>query len=404
MDIAPKGLFRVSPLLISQNPAQHISATTIISMTSLFEQCAERLNDGSTNNNSLLLCISDQYDVLARQETAAARNIMEWLLTLCGGSVFFMQAGFAMVAAGAVRKKNVQNTMLKNLLDACGASLAFYIIGYGLAYGDNGRDDIQHNTFVGNSHFFGLDWQQDNVTELTMGFYFFQYVFSASSVTIVAGTLAERCRMGAYLLYSFYLPGWIFPVIVHAMWSDHGYLSPTSPTPLRGVGVVDFSGGGVVHLTGGTVALVATLILGARQGRFRDAAGNLLAKPRAFPAYSLALQELGTFILWFGCTLFYYYFLFVVLSFLFVCLLSLSLCCFWLRLISLILFHNGYHVGFSSHQFTSLLFSLTVKQGSALMPAVRCCWTFQKTRRAVSPRTWRPTRPLAARSVAYPPV
>jgi ammonia channel protein AmtB len=316
VDIAPKGLFgphKTRPIHISSKndatPSKRNSVDNnplhprIIIMASLFEQCAERLGDGSNNNNSLLLCISDQYDVLARNETAAAQNTMNWLLTLCGGSVFFMQAGFAMVAAGAVRKKNVQNTMLKNLLDACGASLAFYIIGYGLAYGDNGRDDIVHNTFAGNSHFFGMDWRRDTGSfDFSIGFYFFQYAFSASSVTIVAGTLAERCRMGAYLLYSFYLPGWIFPVIVHAMWSDHGYLSPASPTPLRGVGVIDFAGSGVVHLTGGTVALVATLILGARQGRFRDAAGNLLTKPRDFPAHSLALQELGTFILWFGCT------------------------------------------------------------------------------------------------------
>jgi ammonium transporter, Amt family len=263
---------------------------------SLFEQCAERLGD-TNSADRLLLCISDQYDVLTRKETAAWRDTTDWLLVLCGGTVFFMQAGFAMVAAGAVRKKNVQNTMLKNLLDACGASLAYYVVGFALAYGDNNKS-YGHNTFVGTQNFFSTGRHED----FSFGFYFFQYAFSASSVTIVAGTLAERCRMFAYLMYSFYLPGWIFPVIAHAVWSNHGFLSPNSPTPLRDIGVIDFAGSGVVHLTGGTVALVATLILGARQGRFHDAAGNLLDEPREFPAYSLALQELGTFILWFGCT------------------------------------------------------------------------------------------------------
>jgi ammonium transporter, Amt family len=107
-----------------------------------------------------------------------------------------MQAGFAMVCAGAVRRKNTQNTMLKNLLDACGAAVAFFCVGYAFAFGGetNPNSDKGTTTFIGTENFFGQG-------ELDLPFFFFQYTFSAASVTIVAGTLAERCQMAAYLCY-----------------------------------------------------------------------------------------------------------------------------------------------------------------------------------------------------------
>merc|ERR1712216_987239 len=79
-----------------------------------------------------------------------------------------------------------------------------------------------------------------------------------------------------------------------------GFISAFNPDPFRGVGMIDFAGSGVVHMTGGYTALIAAKILGARRGRFEDADGNPLAEPASFPAHSVALQVLGTFILWFG--------------------------------------------------------------------------------------------------------
>ena len=196
--------------------------------------------------------------------------------------VFFMQAGFAMLCAGAVRKKNVQNTMLKNLLDACGAALAFFVIGYAFAFG--GDDPSSgHKTFIGTSNFFLMDVDD-------LAFWLFQYAFSAASATIVAGTLAERCQMVAYLCYSIMLGGFVYPVVAHSVWSIQGFLSFASPDPLWGVGMVDFAGSGVVHLTGGTTALFATMILGPRRGRFHDDTGRKLKKPKEFPGHSVALQ------------------------------------------------------------------------------------------------------------------
>ena len=210
-----------------------------------------------------------------------AGGVDTFFLVYSASLVFFMQAGFAMLCAGAVQKKNVQNTMLKNLLDACGAALGFYSVGYAFAYG--GSFEGGKTTFIGNTNFFlmGVD---DYV------FWLFQFAFAATSATIVAGTLAERCQMTAYLCYSVMLSGFVYPVIVHAVWSHTGFLSPRNVNPLFGVGMIDFAGSGVVHMTGGITAFIAAKILGARKGRFYDERGNKLTKPKSFPGHSIALQ------------------------------------------------------------------------------------------------------------------
>jgi Amt family ammonium transporter len=207
--------------------------------------------------------------------------------------IFFMQSGFAMVCAGAVRLKNVQNSMLKNLLDACGAAVAFYLVGNAFAFG--GQSESTATTVIGTKEF-------ANIGD-SAAFWFFEYTFSATSVTIVAGTLAERCQMIAYLCYSMFLAGFIYPVVAHSIWSNNGFLSNFNSDPLLGSGAIDFAGSGVVHLTGGVTALLATWILGPRRGRFYDAQGEPLETPKPFPGHSIALQLLGTMILWFGCKL-----------------------------------------------------------------------------------------------------
>jgi len=106
--------------------------------------------------------------------------------------------------------------------------------------------------------------------------------------------------MAAYLWYSVALAGFIYPIVAHAIWSKTGFLSPTNSDPLFGVGAIDTSGSGVVHVTGGSVALYATLLLGPRRGRFYDSQGEPLETPKPFPGHSMALQLLGTMILWFG--------------------------------------------------------------------------------------------------------
>lgn len=149
---------------------------------SLYESCYQE----SKGNEALTLqCIAVTFEE-KRQELEASHfnaHMSSWLLVICGALVFFMQAGFAMVCAGCVRKKNVVNTMLKNLLDACAAAIAFYTLGYGLAYGGQ-EEGTKTTTFCGNAQFFGHGVKD-------FGFWFFQYAFSAATVTIVAGTLVR---------------------------------------------------------------------------------------------------------------------------------------------------------------------------------------------------------------------
>lgn len=222
-----------------------------------------------------------------------------FFLLFAGAVVFLMQAGFAMLCAGSVRSKNVKNIMLKNLLDACGGALGFFFCGYAVAYGSTSTK----TRFFGDSNFLLLeDAKGDDIGAAYIGF-FFQFAFAATAATIVAGTVAERCKMSAYLCYSVFLTAFVYPVVVHANWSGNGFLSAFNSTEdglFFGQGVIDFAGSGVVHLTGGATALIAAIILGPRKGRFYDADGNKLAEPADFSGHSAALQVLGTFILWFG--------------------------------------------------------------------------------------------------------
>ena len=168
----------------------------------IFQLCQQEFP--SADQGVVVQCVSN---LLEERADARSADLKSFLYVLAGAMIFFMQAGFAMLCAGAVRLKNVQNTMLKNLLDACGAAVAFYSIGYAFSFG--GQNDRTDTTFIGTSSFANID---------DAAFWFFQYAFSATSVTIVAGTLAERCQMAAYLCYSVFLAGFIYPVVAHSIW------------------------------------------------------------------------------------------------------------------------------------------------------------------------------------------
>eukprot|EP00538_Stauroneis_constricta_P013148 CAMPEP_0119566072 /NCGR_PEP_ID=MMETSP1352-20130426/31995_1 /TAXON_ID=265584 /ORGANISM="Stauroneis constricta, Strain CCMP1120" /LENGTH=581 /DNA_ID=CAMNT_0007615119 /DNA_START=416 /DNA_END=2161 /DNA_ORIENTATION=+ len=249
--------------------------------------------------DALLVCVTSRLSQLEEQVAATSQSTTtqaaysrDVFLVLSAALVFYMQAGFAMVCAGAVRRKNLQNTMLKNLLDACGSALSFWSVGYAFAFGDGAKNA---NAFIGTTNFFLMDVDD-------LAFWVFQYAFSAAAVTIVAGTLAERCKMKAYFLYSVFLSGWVYPIVVHSIWSGEGFLSPSKPGgAFLDVGVIDFAGSGVVHLTGGVTALVATHILGSRRGRFYDeVTGEPLEVPMEIRGHSISLQMIGTMILWFA--------------------------------------------------------------------------------------------------------
>jgi Amt family ammonium transporter len=208
--------------------------------------------------------------------------------------VMWMQAGFAMVETGLTRAKNAVNICMKNLLDFCFGSLAFWIIGFGLMFSIG-------NPFVGDSGFFLKESTvlvdgADTSNFAPIGWtsvpleskFFFQLVFAATAATIVSGAMAERTRFLSYMAYSILISAFIYPISGHWIWGG-GWLA-TMDVPFW-----DFAGSTVVHSVGGWLSLVGAFVLGPRTGKF-DANG----KPRAIPGHNIVLVTLGVFILWLG--------------------------------------------------------------------------------------------------------
>jgi len=256
---------------------------------SIFETC-QASSSYAEDPEGFIKCISDG------QEDGAGTiksGVDTFYLLFAGALVYFMQTGFAMLCAGSIRAKNVKNVILWNLLDSCGGGIAFWATGYAFAYGGDNPDEDK-KTFIGHTNFFLMD------ETTAYHSFFFQFAFACALSSIVAGTIAERTKMTAYFLYSAFLVGFVYPVVAHAFWSPHGYLSNTAVDKLWDSGAIDLAGSGPVHMTGGVTALVAAIILGPRLGRFYDEDGNPLEEPNDFPPHSVALQFLGTFCLWFG--------------------------------------------------------------------------------------------------------
>lgn len=196
--------------------------------------------------------------------------------------VFFMQAGFAMVETGFTRAKNAGNIIMKNLMDFCIGTPAFWIVGFGLMFGGTGAF-IGSIKGIAEEANYGSSMLPDGVP--FYAFLIFQTVFCATAATIVSGAMAERTKFSAYCVYSFVISLLIYPISGHWIWGG-GWLSQ--------LGFHDFAGSTAVHLVGGVAAFVGALILGPRIGKY-DKDG----KAKAIPGHSLTLGALGVFILWF---------------------------------------------------------------------------------------------------------
>ena len=124
--------------------------------------------------------------------------------------VFFMQAGFAMVEIGFTRAKNAGNIIMKNLMDFSVGSIAFFIIGFGLMFGDTIAG------FMGGSNFFLSNATPGNPDGLWIfAFWLFQAVFAATAATIVSGAMAERTKFTSYMMYSLFITAIIYPISGH---------------------------------------------------------------------------------------------------------------------------------------------------------------------------------------------
>ncbi|NCC32853.1 MAG: ammonium transporter [Chloroflexia bacterium] len=213
------------------------------------------------------------------EEMVVALDTM-WLL-LAAFLVFFMQAGFALLEAGATRSKNAVNILMKNLMDFCIAALTFWMIGWGFAYGASAGG------FIGVDQFFlGYDATEAGGVPI-LASWLFQVVFAGTAATIVSGALAERTKFSSYLIVSAVMAVLIYPVVVHWVWSGAGWLSD--------LGFTDFAGSTVVHSVGGWAALMGAIVLGARIGRFSKD-----GKSQPIPGHNISLVGLGVFILWLG--------------------------------------------------------------------------------------------------------
>ncbi len=213
------------------------------------------------------------------QETTSATQIAASLdavwLFLAAVLVMFMQAGFALVEAGFTRAKNAGNIIMKNLMDFSVGGLAYWAFGFALAYG---------GSTVGGFIGYGDVWFFNDPSRASE--WFFQVVFAATAATIISGAVAGRVKFSAYLVYTPFFTGLIYPIVAHWVWGG-GWLSS--------IGFFDFAGSGVVHMLGGVAALAGAIVVGPRIGKY-DAAG----RPRPIPGHSVTLGALGVFILWFG--------------------------------------------------------------------------------------------------------
>lgn len=210
---------------------------------------------------------------------------------ITGFLVFFMQCGFAMLEAGLVRQTGVVNTLAENFIDASITLLAWWLTGFAIAFGTTS------NGFWGTDGFFlnnamtisngviqyatGAGGSSSPLNTFTL--FFFQFAFSATASTITTGAMAERTEFKGDLIYAFIMGAVMYPIVVHWVWNEGGWLNKLN--------FHDFAGSAVVHSVGGWTSLVGAYILGPRPNRIWG---------QMPPAHNLGYATIGTMILWFG--------------------------------------------------------------------------------------------------------
>ncbi|MFZ9673191.1 MAG: ammonium transporter [Flavobacteriaceae bacterium] len=217
-----------------------------------------------------------------------ANNI--WMM-VSTALVFFMHLGFSFLEIGLTRQKNTINILFKNIFIICAGLLLYYVAGFNLMYpGD-------FNGYLGFAGF-GLPLPENGLTpEYASGGYtywtdfLFQGMFAATAATIVSGAVAERVKLGAFMIFTIIYVGIVYPIVGSWQWGG-GFL-----TTLGGEngGFYDFAGSTLVHSVGGWAAMIAIFLLGPRIGKF-SADGKI----NAIPGHNIPLATAGVLILWLG--------------------------------------------------------------------------------------------------------
>ena len=227
---------------------------------------------------------------VGRQAAVAVDTV--WVV-MAAALVLLMQAGFAMLEVGFSRMKNVGTVVAKIVVNLSISSILYWAVGFALAFGA-GSGFLGH--LIGGGSAFAPSFLPGSTLNLpalagsdvpSAAKFFFEFVFCAISLAIVWGTMLERTKFIVYILFAIPFCAVIYPLISHWVWGG-GWLGAN-------LGVQDFAGSGVVHLTGATAGFAGLLLLGPRIGKFgRD------RKPNAIPGHSMPLAQLGVLILWFG--------------------------------------------------------------------------------------------------------
>ncbi|MGC6432005.1 MAG: ammonium transporter [Jejuia sp.] len=216
-----------------------------------------------------------------------ANNV--WMM-ICTALVFFMHTGFAFLEIGLTRQKNTINILFKNIFIITVGLLLYYILGFNLMYPGFEEGSSGVFNFAG----FGIAPPENGMTpEYADGGYtwwtdfLFQGMFAATAATIVSGAVAERMKIGPFMIFTILYVGIVYPLAGSWKWG-RGFLD------MRETPFYDFAGSTLVHSVGGWAALVAVWLLGARIGKFKD------GKPQAIPGHSIPLATAGVLILWLG--------------------------------------------------------------------------------------------------------
>jgi ammonium transporter, Amt family len=208
--------------------------------------------------------------------------------------VFGMQVGFTMLEAGFCRSRETVNVLMECVVDTCLCGLLFYAFGFAFMFSHG-------NGFIGYHWFFLKDIPATYETSgvAFLGFWIFQFAFADTCSTITSGAMIGRTGFVGDLIYSFFVSGFIYPIIGHWAWGPDGWLALMGSSghafASLGMGFHDFAGSTVVHTIGGFVALAGAIVLGPRLGRKfkRDGGGPMLP-------HDLTIAVSGGLLLWFG--------------------------------------------------------------------------------------------------------
>jgi ammonium transporter, Amt family len=263
------------------------------------------VSDIAVSDSKKGLTVADVLNQIGQNKVAI--NFV-WTL-IAGFLVMFMQAGFAIVETGLCRAKNANHTMMMNFMVYGVGMLAYWLIGFAIQMGGVGGVanlggipslNAEHviNLFGKPFGIFGqhgIFLTQGGTYDVgVMVIFLFQMVFMDTALTIVTGSAAERWKYAAFLVSSFVLGAFIYPIFANWAWGG-GWLANLGTNFGLGKGYCDFAGSGVVHAVGGLSALAVSMIVGPRLGKY-----TRQGKPNAIIGHDIVIVLTGCFILAFG--------------------------------------------------------------------------------------------------------